>query len=965
MAWAKQPPVKLNLSPEEQAFIWKHPVIRVSNELDWPPFDFAIGNQPFGFSIDLMNIVGQRLGVEIKYINGYSWTELINRFKNGHIDIIQSAYKTPKRETFALFSSPYYKDKTVFIIPRYAQAVSGINQFRGKIMAVPTGYAHEHFLKKHHPDIHILRLTNMEEAFQAVIDGRADGTIELFAVARFMFEKNYVDALKISGWFKEYDQGKKRSLHLMVPKKFPLLHGMLEKALASIPPGELIELEKKWLGYRNIHPSQKLSLAPEEVSFLQKNPLIRVANEMDWPPFDYMRNGKPAGFVMDYLDLIGETIGIKFDIINGFSWPQLLEMGRQKQIDLFPGIWKTRERESFLIFTQPYMKLVKVLVSKDSTWNRFKSLSELKNKKIALPKGYALTELIIQEHPGPEYIIVNNTTQGLNQLALGMVDGFVGTLGVINHIIKSHFINDIKVIMEVEVSRELPLQMAVRNDWPMMQNILNKAIAIITPEQFNELTSKWMAPQEDSATIKNLSLAEKKYLQQKKEFTVCVANPHHPPYEYITKEGDYRGIVAEYYKHLSDKIGLPFKWYIQHDTPKNHSEGRYRHCDIISMIQTGDVVSADVQTTLPYVAYPLVIATDNKALYINTLEGLSQKKIGICRNTSFYSILRGKYPEMQFVPVDSVEQGLAMVQKQSLFGFIHTAPEIGYYIQKQQILDIKISGEIPMKIHFKSGVRGDNAVLSAILEKANNSLTREEHHRLFQNWMQLNYQTGIDYALIWKLGALGVLAGTFLIYRQRYMSQYNEKLATLNHELLQANRKLETMSYIDGLTQISNRRRFDMVLSMEWQRCERNRHPLTLIMIDIDYFKLYNDRYGHLAGDDCLKKVARTLSQASGRAADFAARYGGEEFAVILPDTDEKGGQAVAEKIMADIKALEIPHETSLVKKYVSVSMGVASMVPIATLAPMHIVDSADRLLYRAKKQGRNQYAFSTIPAET
>ena len=963
LAFDQQAPVMLELTPKEQAFVQDHPVIRVSNEMDWPPFDFAIGGQPFGLSIDLMNLLAQRLGLTLEYINGYSWSELMAHFKDGDIDILQSAHKTANRETFALFTRPYYRDKTVFIISRYAEPVSGIASFQGKTLAIPMGFAQETFISEHYPDIHILSVKNMEEAFQAITDGRADATVTLFAVARFMFEKNYVDSLKISGWFKEYDRGGSKSLHLMVQKGLPLLHGMLEKALASMPPGDLINLEKKWMGYRNINPDQKLSLAKEEIAFLQKNPVIRVANEMDWPPFDFVEDGKPAGFAMDYLALIGETIGIKFDIINGLSWPQLLEMGKQKEIDLFPCIWKTPDRESFFIFNPPYMKLVKVLVSKDSSLKQYHTLSELKGKKIALTKGYGLTELIMQEHPGPEYVIVNNNEDGLNQLSLGTVDGFVGTLGVINHIIKTHFIGDIEVIMEVTVSRDLPLHMAVRNDWPMMHKILNKAMKNITPEQFDALSSKWMGTLDDSTKIKNLSMAEKRYLEQKKELNICISKTQHPPYEYITQEGDYQGIVAEYYKQLSRKIGLPLKWHVQHDTPKSHGNDESQGYDIISMVRTGETAPADVQTTRPYVTYPLVIATDNNALFINTFEGLAQKTIGICSHTSFYPLIQKKYPAMNFIPVKTVEQGLAMVQKHSLFGFIDTAPKIGYYIQKQQILGIKISGEVPIKIEFKSGIKKDNAILSAILKKADHSLTREERHQLFQNWMQLNYHKGIDYDLLWKLGALVLFFGAFLSYRQRCMSQYNQKLAALNHELIQANSKLETMSYIDGLTQVPNRRRFDLVLTAEWQRCERNQHPLTLLMIDIDYFKRYNDCYGHLAGDDCLKKVAHTLNSASSRAADFTARYGGEEFAMVLPDTDKKGGKAVAQKILSDIEALKIPHETSLVGKHISVSIGVASLVPLPMLRPMQIVDFADQLLYQAKDQGRNRYVLSDDPA--
>lgn len=244
LAFDQQAPVMLELTPEEQAFVRKNPVVRVSNELDWPPFDFAIGGQPFGLSIDLMNLLAQRLGLKLEYINGYSWSELIARFKAGHIDILQSAYQTPQRETFGLFTRPYYRDKTVFIISRYAESVSGIASFRGKALAIPRGYAQENFISEHYPDIHILKVKNMEEAFQAIIDGRADATVELFAVARFMFEKNYVDSLKISGWFKEYDQGGKNPCTSWFKRHSPCYTACWKKPWHPCPPGISSNLKK-------------------------------------------------------------------------------------------------------------------------------------------------------------------------------------------------------------------------------------------------------------------------------------------------------------------------------------------------------------------------------------------------------------------------------------------------------------------------------------------------------------------------------------------------------------------------------------------------------------------------------------------------------------------------------------------------------------------------------------------------
>ncbi|MGB3534647.1 MAG: diguanylate cyclase [Microcoleaceae cyanobacterium] len=173
--------------------------------------------------------------------------------------------------------------------------------------------------------------------------------------------------------------------------------------------------------------------------------------------------------------------------------------------------------------------------------------------------------------------------------------------------------------------------------------------------------------------------------------------------------------------------------------------------------------------------------------------------------------------------------------------------------------------------------------------------------------------------------------------------------------LNRTNQNLYQQATLDGLTQVYNRRTFDVSLKQEWRRLRREKQPLSLIVIDIDYFKLYNDCYGHPAGDDCLYQVAQAIGQAVKRPADLVARYGGEEFAVILPNTGINGAVAVAEQIQQAIQSLKIPHAQSQVSKWVSVSMGLSAQVPNAEETPDSLIQAADKALYSAKEQGRNQ----------
>lgn len=189
------------------------------------------------------------------------------------------------------------------------------------------------------------------------------------------------------------------------------------------------------------------------------------------------------------------------------------------------------------------------------------------------------------------------------------------------------------------------------------------------------------------------------------------------------------------------------------------------------------------------------------------------------------------------------------------------------------------------------------------------------------------------------------------------IAQMRYSLLVLTRKLDEANRELTRLSTADGLTGIANRRRFDETLLKEWRRCAREERPLSLLLIDVDFFKPFNDNYGHQVGDECLKAVARTLAQTLHRPSDLAARYGGEEFGVILPGTDEQGALAVAESLREAVQQLGITHRFSDVAQVVTISIGLACMTPQRGNESgfIRLLKEADEALYQAKTGGRNR----------
>ena len=182
-----------------------------------------------------------------------------------------------------------------------------------------------------------------------------------------------------------------------------------------------------------------------------------------------------------------------------------------------------------------------------------------------------------------------------------------------------------------------------------------------------------------------------------------------------------------------------------------------------------------------------------------------------------------------------------------------------------------------------------------------------------------------------------------------------EQLTKAETALHEANRELEHLANLDGLTQIANRRSFDRAMQREWKRLRRETGVLSLILCDVDDFKAFNDTYGHQAGDNCLRSVARALNGKIKRPADLAARYGGEEFAVILPNTAAEGAFHQAESFRRAIETLFIPHAGSSTGDYVTVSFGVSTFVPGDDATPEDLIAKADAALYKAKESGRNK----------
>ena len=282
---------------------------------------------------------------------------------------------------------------------------------------------------------------------------------------------------------------------------------------------------------------------------------------------------------------------------------------------------------------------------------------------------------------------------------------------------------------------------------------------------------------------------------------------------------------------------------------------------------------------------------------------------------------------------------------------IFLSAETGY-------LMFAILNQIISMLLIALGLRFTTKVLTLIyLLGGAGGLTLGQVLHLPVDMLAFGYYFGLFGIVVIALAGIAERQERFAFLQELLVNHQSEELARLN-------RRLDKMAHEDALTGIANRRSFDTAAEREWEIALREQRPLSLLLLDVDFFKRYNDTYGHKDGDKCLQKVAGAVRQAMMRPADLAARYGGEEFVVLMPDTDAKGAIEVAERILRLVDECAIPHASSTVAPHVTVSIGVNTLTPVPGQPLDDAIRQADEALYRSKDRGRHQFRLYR-PADT
>ncbi|MCG7984114.1 MAG: transporter substrate-binding domain-containing protein [Candidatus Thiodiazotropha lotti] len=939
----------LELTQDERAFIESSPVIRVHNETNWPPFNYVRNGKPQGFSVDFINLVAERAGLEIEYVTGPSWSEFLEMMKTGTLDVMLNIVKTPERQQYLLFTQPY-ADNPNAILSKKEKPYEKIESLFGKTVAIPKGFFTEEILIRDYPEIRLLSVKNMLETMKAVSFGKADAALGELAVFNHLLNEHMMSGLTISG---EALMGNPEYslLNIATRQDLPLLASILRKSIASISPEDKKRLQQKWLS--NIVKKRLVSpLTDEERDFIQSHPAIRVHNELNWPPFNYTQDGDPQGFSIDFMNLVAERVGFDVEYVSGPSWNEFLQMMKMGTLDVMLNIVKTPERKKYLLFTQPYADNPNAILSKKD--KPYESIKSLFGKTVAVPKGFFTEEILSKNYPEIRLLPLNNMLETMKAVTFGKADAALGELAVFNHLLNDHMMSDLAISGEALMGdpEYSLLNIATRKDLPVLATILRKGMKSISPAEKKELQLKWLGASEVKKDPNALTQDESVFLEEKPTIRFRV-NRDRAPYEF-SLDGIAAGIAVDYVKAVANKTGFNAEFVID-DRPisealKSVKSDRRDYDTLLYAVETAERRD-EFSFGDPYLANPIMIVTHNSSGYVGQMSDLSGKVLAIEKGFITHQWVSRDYPSIRVISANTTLDALQMLRNQEVDAYLGNLAIVNYMINRKGMSDLQVaapSGYDDIKFSFVGPKEWPE--LTSILSKGLRKISAEEHTEIQQKWFSLQVLEKVDYKKLIYISLFFVTIILVVTYKNRSIRTINEKLETSHRLIEEKNRLLRELVITDNLTKIYNRHKLDEVLLYESNRANRSKSNFGVILMDIDYFKRTNDTYGHQKGDKVLKEFADILRRSS-RRSDVVGRWGGEEFMVICTETTLNGLVAFSENLRSGISK----HAFSTGENKTA-SLGVS--VYQADESVNELIKRADEALYLAKEKGRNRVEY-------
>ena len=727
-----------DLTSEERDWIKqrKSPVI-VGAEMDWPPFDFVKDGKPTGYSNELIRLAAQKVNLPLTFASGFTWAELVEKFKKGDIDVLPAVYKTPVREREMAFTQFYAGNPSVLVGHEKKQNIRSFEELAGKKLAVVEGFSINKLIEQKHPKIEQIPFNNVLEALKAVSLEKADGFVGSLGVISHILKENMLPGIRVVDEVSLEDPDA-TYLHVATLKEQAVLRDIIQKGLDAITEEELNELRVTWLGLGLIqeHSSRlQLELTREERAWIKANPVIKVAATPNWPPFEFEEKDEYKGLHADVIRLAAEKAGLRVEPVFG-KWSDLMDKLKNKRLDLCPGLNATEERKKYLIFSDDTVSETSVVIiaPKEAPIG---SIKELDGRTVSVEKGYATESFLKENFPHIRLLSVDSTLEALKAVITGKVDAYCGNQAVALYLIKKNSFSGLGITAFFDEAKRADYRIGVVDNKPLLRNILQKGLAAVKSGEMTALQEKWFGLSLGRQTGKpDLTLTDEEKAWIKANPVVKVAaTPDFPPFEYQDSDGNYRGIAADALRLIAKRVGLKTEIVLK---PWNENAPRLKsgELDLCPGLRKTPERSKYLMFTSPYISSQDAIWVNKDRDDITSVTDFSGETIAVEENYHQQGYLERNHPDARLLLVNSPLEALKAVSTGKADAYMGTLAVGTYLIEQHMLTDLKIVGYFDKhQMELAMGVHAGKPVLRDILQKGQDAISEKELNEIKQKYL--------------------------------------------------------------------------------------------------------------------------------------------------------------------------------------------------------------------------------------
>ena len=765
----------------------------------------------FGIFPDLLKYIAGQESWRLEFVKG-SWLECLAGLENKTIDIMVDVAFSRERAAKYVFS-----DETVFlnwgtIYTRNGFTVNSFFDLNDHSVAVMQGSIHtdgeqgiKAIIDQFNIHCRLIAVEDYQTVFDLIQQGKADAGVvnRLFGTLnekgaqvnpspvifnprhlRFAFPKGS----RLTPFLK-----KRIDSHLATLKADPksIFHKIMGHYFAG--------LSGEFYSYRLESQKITLDLTKEELAWIRQHPQIRIGVDPEFSPFEFIsQNSGYQGMAADYVKLISRSLGITFKTVQRFSWQAVMRQAKLGHIDLLPCVGISKERKRQFIYSKPYLIFPRVIITQ--VGSSLNSMADLTNKRIAVQKNSS-HHAFVKENTNLNPILFDRFQDAVLALSRKEVDAVIGNLAVATDTISRLSLTNLKIADHTSKATS-KLAFAGRKDWPMLIQLINKALAAIPEEVKIQIAQKWLPgynpshlpPESTKAPF--LTSQEKAFLASHHQIRLGI-DPGYPPFEWIDKNGQYQGISSDYIQLIQERLDITFK-VMPNLTWTQILEGARNHkIDLIACISKTPSRQSFLQFTEPYLSFPIVIITRTSMPFISTIKDLYGKKVSVVKNYAPLESLRRDHLAVATSLVDNPLEGLKEVSIGTTAAYIGNLAVCTYLMQSHYLTNLKVAApaEGIASTDLSMGIRSDWPELVTILNKTLQSISPPEKNAISTKWMSIRYEYAVNWGRIIRIaGGIGgisilILGGFF--YWNRKLAQEITRRKTIEVQLKEAKMEAE------------------------------------------------------------------------------------------------------------------------------------------------------------------------------